>query len=130
AGSYDKIHYFRMTQPVSRVQGILDVKAERVVLPKNGSYSTLGVVCARFKSFFFRYNCDRSAAGCFQGECETRDSAADDEIIELIFHCGFPILWSKLRCRILELRTSGIRHPTSLMIRRVQLILCIYSPLL
>src|SRR5208337_5474915 len=89
-----------------------------------GSYSTLSVVCAGFKPVFFCYNCDRSTASCFQGESETSDSAADDEIIELIFHCGFPILRSKSRCRISELRTSDICHPTSLVIRRVQLILC------
>src|SRR5208337_4974700 len=100
AGSYDEINYFGMTQAVSRIQGILDVKAERVVRSKNGSYSTLSVVCAGFKPVFFCYNCDRSVASCFQGECETSDSAADDEIIELIFHCGFPILRSKSRCRI------------------------------
>ena len=81
----NRAHDLLFAKAGAGLEGIADVQFERVFLAGDGGDAALGIIGVRFGAILFGDDGDASARRHLQGEGKPRDTAAQDQKIEL-FH--------------------------------------------
>ena len=91
----DHLDHIRITEAVSRVQGILNMEVKRIVRAQHRGDSSLGVIGAGFDFLLFGHHRNLAAIRYLEGVGEAGDATADHQGI--ICHCVHNFLTKKTK---------------------------------
>lgn len=83
---YENGDGFRVAQPRARVNRVLIMKLNRIIIAQDDGDAALRVFCVRFSHLIFGQNGDAACLGQRDRRAKTGDAAADYDEIRLVNH--------------------------------------------